>query len=389
MFVYIVSVKGRCHCGPLPWEPRKAGKILAVIAIGFLCLMCAASAADSYGTGRVMVRVTDAESGIPIDGTQVYLDGAYAGTTSPSDGEGTLLITGVSAGTHTLRVAGGGGYRESVETFAVPGEDVVMIGLHRSFLHTLIVNGSTKNAINVVFFPSATTFDCANNTKVNDSYYTDENLFREDVRAVINRTYLDLDAVTDPSEPLPAGYRGRFNFYYYFDPAAMGDAFEGCSGSVPDSYWNDVTFADITIILYPTYYGSYSNASCQPVGCFQSAGTGRGIMKVPSDRTALFFHETGHAIFGLVDTYCGDTWYYENDPYPNLWSSLVGCQSGASAEGRDPVPCRKIGQDSSVTCSGEYWRWDPHPDIMAEAYDGRFGAAATRRIDYVLAGGGS
>ena len=380
MVVYTVSVRRMNPCGECPgifWRLP----VLATIVL--CCLVCTVTAAYGAGTDQVVVRVTDAQAGAPIDGAQVYLDGAYAGVTSPDGGEGTLGLSGIGKGTHTLRVAGGD-YRESVVTFAVPGENEVTVVLHRSFLHALIVNGSEKNAISVVFYPSATSFDCTRNARVNESRYKDESLFKNDVLAVINRTYLDLGAMIDPSEPLPAGYQGRFDFYYYFDPSAPGDAFDGCSGSIPASYWNDVTFADITVLLYPTYHGSYDNASCQPVGCFASAGTGRGVMKVPADRTSLFFHETGHAIFGLVDTYCGDTWYYENDPYPNLWSSFASCQSGALADGRDPALCRPIGQDASVSCSGEYWRWDPDPDIMAEAYDGTFGAAATGRIRNIL-----
>jgi len=356
-------------------------RIVALVAIG--CLLCSLTTAYGADTRQVLVMVTEAKSGVPINGALVYLDGAYEGATSSAAGDGTLALAGIGAGTHTLRAAGGD-YRESVQTFRVPEEEQVTFALNKSFLHPLIVNKSTGNAISVVFYPSATSFDCTDNVKVSAPRYTDENLFREDVLAVINRTYLHLDAVTDPSESLPEGYRQNFNFYYYFDPSAPGDAFDGCSGSVPASYWNDVTFADVTVLLYPAYLGSYDNASCQPVGCFASAGTGRGLMKVPADRTSLIFHETGHALFGLVDTYCGDTWYYENDPYPNLWSSLSSCRGDASVNGRDPVLCRPIGQNSSVACSGEYWRWDPDPDIMAEAYDGTFGAAATERINYIL-----
>jgi hypothetical protein len=368
-----------------PLAPRKVGRLLALVVIG--CLVCTVAAAYGDGTGQITVTVKDEQAGAPINGAQVYLDGAYAGTTASSGVDGTLGLTGIGTGTHILRVTGGD-YRDSAKKFAVPGDGQVTVVMSRSFLHALKVNGSAQNKINVVFYPSATSFDCTGNAKVSDPRYTDEALFKEDVLAVIDRTYLHLDTVTDPSVPLPEGYRDRFSFYYYFDPSAMGDAFDGCSGSVPASYWNDVTFADITVILYPTYYGPYSNTSCQPVGCFQSAGTGRGVMKIPADRTSLFLHETGHALFGLIDTYCGDTWYYENDPYPNLWESLASCQDNATANGRDPALCRPIGQDSSVSCSGEYWRWDPDPDIMAEAYDGQFGAAATRRIDYVFAESG-
>ena len=49
----------------------------------------------------------------------------------------------------------------------------------------------------------------------------------------------------------------KFNFYYFWDGETYIDAFNGCSGKIPDSYWQKVTFSDLTIILYPQYYGMY------------------------------------------------------------------------------------------------------------------------------------
>jgi hypothetical protein len=371
--------------GPGQVAPRQFGRIFILVVIG--CLTFTVAAAYGAGTNQVTVMVTDAKTGAAVSGAKVFLDGAYAGMTSSADAAGTLHLAGIGAGTHTLRVTCQN-YRESVKKFPVSGDGQVTVELDRSFLQSLTTNGTANHAINVVFFPSATSFDCSTNSKVSTPRYTNESSFKEDVVTVINHTYLNLDHVTDSSDRLAAGYQGRFNFYYYFDPSAMGDAFDGCSGSVPSSYWNDVTFADVTVLLYPTYYGGYTKTSCQPIGCYQSAGTGRGVMKAPADQYSLFLHETGHAIFGLVDTYGGDTWHYEIDPYPNLWSSLASCQSDASANGRDSSRCRSIGQTSSVSGSGEFWRWDPDPDIMAAAYYGQFGAASTRRIDYVLAQSG-
>jgi len=147
-----------------------------------------------------------------------------------------------------------------------------------------------------------------------------------------------------------------------------------------------VTFSDLTIILYPHYDGWYLNASSQPVGCYVDSGTGHRQMKVPSDRDFLVYHEIGHGLFGLVDTYCGETGYFENDPYPNVWSSEAACRAGAGTDHRDPSECRRIQQESSDTdsCSKDFWRWDPDPDIMKTSSSGMFGAASTERISYIL-----
>jgi hypothetical protein len=217
-------------------------------------------------------------------------------------------------------------------------------------------------------------------------YLDNETRFRSDVLNVINRTYRDLDQVTSPSSPLPADYRNDFNFYYYYDSSAPADAFSGCAGTVPENYWNDVPFGDITVILYPGYHGIYADSTCQPTGCFQDLGPGRQLMKAPADQVALVRHETGHAVFGLIDTYCGATYYYQNDPDPNVWSSLEACKTDAISSHRDPDQCRQIETTGpvSASCTKEFWHWDPQPDVMSYGYGGKFGEAATQRITYVL-----
>ncbi len=42
--------------------------------------------------------------------------------------------------------------------------------------------------------------------------------------------------------------------------------------------------SDVTVILYPQYYGIYADATCQPTGCFQNFGPGRSVMKAPADQ---------------------------------------------------------------------------------------------------------
>ena len=43
----------------------------------------------------------------------------------------------------------------------------------------------------------------------------------------------------------------------------------------------------------------------------------------------IFLHESGHVVFGLIDTYCGDTYYVENSPFPNVWDSENSCKDSA------------------------------------------------------------
>ncbi len=86
-------------------------------------------------------------------------------------------------------------------------------------------------------------------------------------------------------------------------------------------------------------------------------------------------------IFGLIDTYCGNTVYWQNDPDPNVWSSQENCVKDAINNSWDPSACRQIQQENPSICTKQFWRWDPDPDIMHEGYSGTFGKASTLRID--------
>jgi hypothetical protein len=353
------------------------GCILVVLLVMSLTYtVSAVPAPDS-----VTIVVKDAQTSDSLNSALVYLDGGYRGVTSTSDVSGKYVIQNVSPGKHTVRVTKTG-YKEVTKKVVYPDESMVEIYLSKGFLVSLNENGTHSNAINIVFYPSSTSYSCPNHAKVAvTTYMANETLFREDVMKVISQTYLKLDQGISSPGALPADYQNRFNFYYYFDPASPGDAFSGCAGTVPEKYWNDVTFSDVTVILYPNYFGIYSDPTCQPTGCSQDFGQGRNVMKSPTNQISLFKHETGHAIFDLVDTYCGTTYYYENDPYANVWASLDACRAAAQSNNRDPDSCQQI---ATTSCEKNFWHSDPMPDIMAYGYGGKFGPASLQRINYVL-----
>lgn len=372
------------------WHSRFLVRGWILISILLFALLPAVSAAS--GTTYLNVIVKDERSKAGLDRAQIYLDGGYRGETAEGSSSGVLLVQDIKDGAHTLRVTRDG-YREETVRFRYPDQSVVEVGLVGESLVFLGEGDPSPTGINVVFYPSSTTYSCTDHAKLsNPVYLTNESKFKEDVLTAIRLTYLELDKSTSASSPLPADYRERFNFYYYHDPALPADAFAGCSGTIPDQYWDDVTFSDVTVILYPTYTGRYTDTACEPTGCTQDTGTAHTVMKVPADQPVLLKHETGHAVYGLVDTYCGDTYYYQNNPYPNVWASEESCMADARSHGRDPASCRqikKISSGTSASCSRNYWQWDPAPDIMANGYSGKFGTASTQRINYVLSNAGA
>ena len=352
----------------------------------FLMLVLACPAAAALSDRNLMIAVTDAGTNNSLAGASVYIDGKYAGETSAADGTGVLITWVLQEGSHTVRVTAPG-YQPFSKKVQFPDESVVRIGLTRNHLVPLNPENKNPHPISIVFIPSSTYYRTSDNSKVRtDTYTGNETRFREDVTRVIGAVFNNLDQLTDPEDPLPAGFRDRFTFYYYFDPALSADAFSGCAGYIPPDYWNSVTFSDLTIILYPRYEGWYLNASSQPVGCFMNSGTGHSQLKIPANRDLLLLHEVGHGLFGLVDTYCGETDYFQNDPYPNVWSSLDACRKGATADNRDPSGCRMIEQivPDSASCRKNFWRWDPDPDLMKTSNSGTFGRASTERIAYIL-----
>jgi hypothetical protein len=363
----------------------KTGWIFAFILI--LTLLFTVIAASAQNAVNVVVKDSAAKE--TLGGALVYLDGGYAGETSSLNETGTLVITDVTPGTHSVRVTISG-YNENTVTFDYPATTTVQVPVSKQPLVSLNPNGTSPHAINVVFYPSSTSYSSTDHRKIDEpDYMNNETLFRDDVINVINNTYLNLDQFTSPADPLPANYQDYFNFYYYYDPSSPADAFDGCSGSVPDGYWKNVTFSDVVVILYPSYHGLYADSSSQPTGCTQINGPGRSQMKAPADQERIVRLETGHALFGLDDTFCGNTYYWQNEPYPNVWKSLAACQADALAGNRDPSLCRQIQSfDSPPSCTKDFWQWDPMPDVMAGVYGGTFGEAATQRINYVLSRAG-
>ena len=334
------------------------------------------------------VTTKDAKTGTFMGGAHVYLDGETVGSTT--DPEGRLTLRNVERGIHSIRVAKSG-YEENSRPVDITEKKQVTFTLNRSNVIPVQIHGSTDEKIDIVFIASKTSFNCNSKTKVQTAIYTnDQQRFVTDVQSKIDNVFLTLDTLTSGSVGLPTDFRERFNFYYYWDTESFADAFDGCAGSLPNEFWNDAPFTDVAIILYPSYEGFYSGSPCEPNGCANGLGPGSGSwLKAPADSPMIFLHESGHVVFGLIDTYCGDTYYVENSPFPNVWSSEYSCKKNAEQERWDTTSCRQILKPArsrlNDPCVKNFWRADPDPDIMGSgAYSGRFGNASTSHIVHIF-----
>jgi hypothetical protein len=57
---------------------------------------------------------------------------------------------------------------------------------------------------------------------------------------------------------------------------------------------------------------------------------------------SIMMHETGHAVFAVVNTYCGNTHYEQNDQFTNVWNSETACVNDLKSKGGDSSKCRQI-----------------------------------------------
>ena len=337
---------------------------------------------------NLTIRSWDAKNGTPLVGAHVYLDGESVGTSS--DDKGIKELRTVAKGNHSIRLAKTG-YEEVTRKIIVHSTEKMIIPLNESKLIPLLVNGPAETKIDIVFIPSKTTYDCNLKKKIPiDTYTGDRQRFVNDVNTKITTLFSRLDTLTSPQVGLPVDYADRFNFYYYWDPDDVADAFDGCAGKLPEQFRKNAPATDVAIILYPSYLGMYSGSPCEPNACANGLGPGAGsYLKAPADSSMIFLHESGHVVFGLIDTYCGQTYYQENSPSPNVWSSQDACMSSALQERWNTRECRQITKAANSpirqACVKNVWKWDPDPDIMGSgAYSGRFGNASTLHIRYML-----
>jgi len=261
-----------------------------------------------------------------------------------------------------------------------------------SKVRPVYLSGDVSQSIDIILVPSSTAFDTDKKAIVpKDRYTKSETDFRVVVTDNIRNGYLMLGSYS--TFPILWDYKKKFNIYYYWDPASPADAHTGCGGVLPAGFVANVPFRDAAIILYPP---AETKSGGEAIGgCSAGFGTPAQI-SAPGFWIPTMLHESGHGIFGLVDTYCSrpgiDTSYSQNDPFSNVWTSDANCkQAPESPYGNlNPVNCRRIDADDPATpknpdCSIDFWRWDPDPDLMRDTDNSaRFGKAGVRRINYVL-----
>lgn len=215
--------------------------------------------------------------------------------------------------------------------------------------------------IDIVFVPEA-------------SYKGAMKTFKKDVKNLIRKRFFTLDAAT--SVKLRTDYRDMFNFYLY--TGGFGSWKGGCVGTLPKGFNQDVPGADVSSIM--------KNSSCC-VGCASSLGPPSQLI-APARHGGVALHEHAHAIFGVIDEYCGNTYYPASPPaVTNVWTTSKQCQTDAASHWWKGGSCRQILYDDPATkgidCTKGFYRYDPKSCVM-DSTKGKFGEACSNRIDWAL-----
>jgi hypothetical protein len=258
------------------------------------------------------------------------------------------------------------------------------------YVKPLYLARSPEKAIDIVFVASSTSMNTVTKKAESTTAYTaSEEKFRAIALNQILNGYWKLDTLS--TNVIPADYRHRFNFYYYWRPGYTGDAWPSlaCAGNLPSTFWTDAYFADVGAILYPeNFAGGYTTLN----GCADMLGPTKSHYKACglAGYETVPVHEAGHAVFAVVDTYCGNTHYEQNEPSTNVWSSETACINDIKSKSGDTSKCRQILWDDPATsinpdCTKAFWKWDPDPDMMNDPQGGgKFGPRGVAKINYIL-----
>ena len=302
-----------------------------------------------------------------ISGARVYLDGGFEGTTSGSPG--SLTLTSIPGREYSIRVISRG-FLENISMVQVPDKKEVIIPLHPVKVIPIGNQGPVEDRIDVVFVPSKTEYDCPKKEIITTDYYTsNEDNFRNDVNSVIHNDFATLNAKTSKEEGLPANYQDLFNFLLLLGSGRLCRCIQRVCRNPSRRFLRGRPVYRCCNHYLPELWRHSTSGSCAPEGCTSSLGLGISTwLEAPANAGGLLTHEVGHAVFGLMDTYCGVTYYAENDPYPNIWASSSACLLAAKENQWNPMLCRQIAtpakNSNPAICQKNFWRYDPDPDIM-------------------------
>ncbi len=150
-----------------------------------------------------------------------------------------------------------------------------------------LVTGGRRNRVDIVFHRNNWDFDERRNPT-----------FLAAVHDMID-TYLRRDFILQNQD--------RFNFWIGKDAASITS---GCGFWFPPERHFDYIFVEGAAVIH-------DDPNLRD--CSLSHG-----FSAMAGNDNVFAHESGHMVFGLADQYCCDSFYWQPDPYPNLYTAFYG-----------------------------------------------------------------
>lgn len=241
-------------------------------------------------------------------------------------------------------------------------DNVLIIGM----CLVLLIESTSSAPVLVTFVSSNTMYSAENDTVFTTNVYENRTLFAEDVGRVVNSSFMSLGKYVDNATILSDDYRDAFNITIVNGSVNAFGKVQQVEGT-----------PDLVVVLYPHYIGTYSDAKLKPPGLdTKDDGRGYDTVRIPADddRMPMFVHEIAHALFGLGDTYCGNTHYQTG---VNIWKSYEEC-----FEATNNPACVQIKSD---TCSKPFWKIQIADDLMQFTYEGaRFDHLSSMNIQKTL-----
>jgi len=254
----------------------------------------------------------------------------------------------------------------------------------------LVMRGDhNKGYIDFIFVPDETYVDAQNKATAE---------FQTDVTNLVRNYYYKLSERT--VDPIKVKFPEKTNWYTWVPQSAqeVANVNGQCDWDLPKDFWDQAANMDIAVVL--TKKGG--------MGCVWNSGPPTDMVAGGKSGISVL-HETGHALFSLVDEYCANGVYYaENDEAPNVWGSEAACEKDAQKEGWGEGQCQNFCDSSKdKTFLGldvgdvnyNWWRYDPNGvkfpwgesyfDLMTACSFGcknehKFMEADARRINFVL-----
>ncbi len=228
----------------------------------------------------------------------------------------------------------------------------------------IIYTGTRDSSIDIVFIPDQASYP---NGGVNDAN------FRNDVASVIQNGYYAEDVFLRNQQDI--------NFWIARDTGIATSTAE-CRSPAKNCHqlpnnWNgrDYSFADVGAIIHRNITDTLGN------DWRNYAQRNRRVFSAQWNNPRIFLHESGHQPFGLADEYPGDSGYFQNNQFPNIYTSLTACQN-------DPLAATASDTCQSFTsASGEtFFRLDSNSTIIDDLMvtNGTPQLADTRRINWLF-----